>query len=109
MRPEEHGRGQKRVLEKPCPPPPPPPLRPAAPSVPPPRELLEQRPPNADVKGGKGKEIQRGGWFNKAQEMCSAILQERWDDARELAIRHYAKKSELILLPGVPSEKMDRR
>ena len=41
--------------------------------------------------------------------MCSAILQERWDDARELAIRHYAKKSELILLPGVPSEKMDRR
>ena len=108
MRPEEHGRGQKRVLEKPCPPPPPPPLRPSAPSVPPPRELLEQRPPN-DVKGKGGKEIQRGGWFNKAQEMCSAILQERWDDARELAIRHYAKKSELILLPGVPSEKMDRR
>ena len=93
-------RGQKRAMTPQDVPPPPPPLRPQPPQQPPPIELMQQHKPHGGGKG-KGKVVQRGGWFNKAQDLCSAILESRWENARELAIKHYAKKNQLVLAPGM--------
>ena len=35
-------------------------------------------------------QVVRGGWFNKAQRLCSAVLSEDWDTAWELADQFYA-------------------
>ena len=37
--------------------------------------------------------VRRGGWFNKCQELCEAVLQKRWEDVEEIAAMHYAKKA----------------
>ena len=55
---------------------------------PPPKPAAAGSASEAKAKA-KGGEIRRAGWLPKAQKLCEAVLDERWDEARELARKYY--------------------
>ena len=74
-----------------------PPLTPRPPaSVPPPKLLAAAAkiPPPPPPAPWKRKVLHRGGWFNKCQEMCAAVLDGDEQSAKKLARKHWAKKAE---------------
>ena len=73
-----------------------PPLRPRPPASRPPKLLaaIAKIPPPPPPAPWKRKIVQRGGWFNKCQEMCAAVLDGDEQSAKKLARKHWAKKAE---------------